>query len=54
MLRPWARLLLLVLVVLTQTACPRNDWQPPHQNLSSPTEMYHPWDRPTGSMAPSG
>ena len=54
MLRPWGRLLLVVLVVLTQTACPRNAWQPTNPDVSRPTEMYHPWDRPTGSMAPSG
>jgi len=47
MIRPWGRMLLLVLVVLTQMACPHNALQPTNQDLSSPTEMYHPWERPS-------
>ena len=39
MMRQWLKILVLALVVLAQTACPRNASQPTNQGLESPTEQ---------------
>jgi hypothetical protein len=39
MMWQWLKMLVFILVVLVQTACPRNTSQPTNQGLESPTEQ---------------